>query len=788
MTVTMTMTSSLSRMMCLMMMTSIAHATENYQLSEQTTNMRARTESIQWISESITVLSKDDIESTFRRTLEDLDGYIPGMVFDTLGSTPQGAAIAIRGIHSNRASKGFEPAVAVMMDGVYVGTHTGQNQTLFDIERIEVRRGTQGTFTAAPAEAGAIYIERTKPTGVADLTIRLGLGDYSRKDLDAVLNLPMIYGIATKITGSFLESDNEEISNVSGREENTEERTAISLSFLWDQREDISIQYTYDTEDDRSDTPALINFSTLADLVCVPDPTDILTTANCSNPTTSPGLQPESGSLEFSTQNFSNRRKFEGRYHTLRIEGEFNGFKYTSITGYRATDEKFDQDLDGTSTDFYSSTFDQDYEQLSSEFTVLGQWSDNLTYVVGGYLFNTKYDLIRNDLFILNKLQEAGRLEPGCLDPPACLSDPEIVRNQTRTIDSSQDASITSIFGHADYFINDQWSADFGLRFNRYEKEFVQIVSPIATVTSPGTNLLLRNDEITYRTSGSAGLRFKVDESAMIYFRYGVDYTPAGFYDNATSAESASFHRVQTTQSLEIGMKSHWYDDRLRLNFSYFQNYQDDKVEEFTTLTSAGNFEATADNISQIEVTGFDLEFEYVPLTNLYFRGAYGHTNASYRDYDVADLANAGQVLDLSSIVDPARSPSDTLYITGQYFTPVAEGVLHLFVGYKFVQGYETNPLLTRGTVRSYATLDLSAEYRINDFTIRLFSQNAIDKRYLTSFEGTNDAQIASISANQIGWTADPALCAIQGISTIAEVNRPRYTGIEVIWKPQIRF
>ena len=81
-----TMTSSLSRIMCLMMITSIAHATENYQLSEQTTNMRSRVESVQWISESVTVLSKSDIENTFRRSLEDLDGYIPAMVLDTLGS------------------------------------------------------------------------------------------------------------------------------------------------------------------------------------------------------------------------------------------------------------------------------------------------------------------------------------------------------------------------------------------------------------------------------------------------------------------------------------------------------------------------------------------------------------------------------------------------------------------------------------------------------------------------------------------------------------------------------
>ncbi len=139
---------------------------------DRSTEIHGAPAPLQWTPHAITVVDAAETESTYRRDLEDLQGNAPGLIVDALGGTPQGAAIALRGIGSANVSNGFEPAVAVSIDGVYVGTHASRMQVLFDFETVEVRRGPQATFTAAPNLSGSVQLTRTKPKGEYDVDMR----------------------------------------------------------------------------------------------------------------------------------------------------------------------------------------------------------------------------------------------------------------------------------------------------------------------------------------------------------------------------------------------------------------------------------------------------------------------------------------------------------------------------------------------------------------------------------------------------------------------------------------
>lgn len=740
---------------------------ESTPLKVRSTTTRYQSQDVQWTPTSVTVIDQAEIEATFRRTLEDLDGYVPGMVIDPINGAPQGAAIGLRGIHTNDPSKGREPAVAVSIDGVYVGTHAAQNQTLFDFERVEIARGPQGTFTAAPAEGGSINMIRTKPTGELGLRTRISAGDFNGNDLDAVLNFPVVEGLAGKLTISHSERDSPDLKNViSDRRESGTDRTAYALSLLWNARDNVTVQYTVDMDRDDSDTPGLLSLSRADDLVCVPDPTTPNVIANCGS---SLDLRlPESGNPQRYLQNFSNNREFEADSQIIRVEAEYLDHQITSITGIRSTKEKFAQDLDGTSVDRLSSNFETDYDQISTDLRISGQYSDNLSYTVGGYLFQSESDLNRQDLFVLDTLNTAGRVLP------------PLVPGQTRTLRSQQESMTLSVFGHANYRWDDQWQLDAGIRFANYEKDFDHILRgvnrvPPADFFVPATDIVLKGDKEFNEIAGNVGFVYKVDELAMIYGRYSVDHTPGGFNDNALSVLSAGDYETSTTQGIELGMKSHWMDDRLRLNMAFYNNYQDDKVQRFADRVATGNIESNLGNIAEVKVRGFDLEFEYAVMDNLYLRGTWGHVSADYSRYEVPDLTTPGTTLDLQR--EPERSPENTFYLTGQYSFAYGPGAFGVFLGYQHIDEYVTNSDRVVGNVRAFGTWDATLEYAWQDYKIRLFSQNINDKRNLLNVYRYYDAEFVSLPST---------FTAVQGISTVADVNRPRYTGLEFIWVPTL--
>lgn len=741
-----------------------AEAIEDTVLKSATSDSREKTQDVQWTPGSVTVITMEEIEATFRRTLEDLDGYAPGLVIDPISGTPRGAAIALRGIHSNESSYGFEPAVAVVVDGVYVGTHAGQNQHLFDFESVEVARGPQGVFTPAPAEGGAIYLTRTKPTGELDLKTRITAGEARGTYLDAVLNFPVTDQISGKFSVAYQNRDASDLKNrIADRREYQLDRTSYALSFLWQGNNGWSAHYTLDLDRDESETPGLLSLSQPADLLCVPDPINAPNTlANCAS--NLDGRLPESGNRQRFLQNFSAEREYEEDAHTIHIEGSYLGLDITSITGFRSTKNSSDQDLDGTFVDRHSSVESSDYDQFSTELTADGIYSDNLTYTLGGYFFRSEYDVNRSELFVLDTLQTGGRVSPS------------ILAGQTRSFQSNQESVTLSLMAHANYRWDDQWNFDLGIRLARYEKDFDHFVPAIQRslqFTIADTEIF-GNKEF-HQTAGTVGFSYKVDELAMVYGRYSLDHTPGGFNDRAISLNSAANYDTSSTQGGELGLKSHWLDNRLRLNLAVYNNYQDDRVQFFANRFADGTIEFAYDNISDVEVRGFDLEFEYAPIDNLYLRGSWGHINSDYVRFEIPDLTTPGVVLDVER--DPERSPSNIVYLNGQYGIPYRSGMVNIFLGYQYFDEYRSDLELAIGNVRTYSTWDASIEYTWDAYTIRLFSQNINDKRFLVNAERTFDAQFFTLPAT---------FTDIQGIARVADVNRPRYTGVEFIWQPDL--
>lgn len=155
---------------------------------------------------------------------------------------------------------------------------------------------------------------------------------------------------------------------------------------------------------------------------------------------------------------------------------------------------------------------------------------------------------------------------------------------------------------HLEYRLNKRWIVDVGTRYSFIEKEFDHSPSAIrlndAILPSPVHIIAAKDwDEWTF----SAGLSYRVDDQAMIYLRFSEGFLPGGYSENAVTLESAQSYASETSENWEIGMKSEWFNDKLRLNMAYYQIDQDHKREQFISPAAPGRLESVIDNVARIQ-------------------------------------------------------------------------------------------------------------------------------------------------------------------------------------------
>jgi iron complex outermembrane receptor protein len=723
---------------------------------ELDSELRYQSESVQWTPHSVTVLSKDNLENSYRRDLEGIESMVPGLIVDRMNTTPRGAAIAIRGLGSSGASKGFDPAVAVNIDGVYVGTHTGRLQVLFDFEKIEVVRSPH-TFESNPNLSGSINIQRTRPTGELDVDLRAVVGIDERREIDVIINLPEVAGVKAKLAvyrkdrgGDYFHND------FNLRNENTEDYSVISTTFGWDFRELFTTLYTFDSESSDETTPALLNISAPTDLLCV-------TTASGPFPNCRRGVgNPELDSLRKTSQNFSNERSYDADHHTLKVEFDAFNHHVISITGNRESDEDMDLDLDASQANFYHLQQSQSYSQFSQEITALGEWNERLSYSFGFYYLDSDYDIFQQEYHILKKLGDAGFSEGHAA-------------GEVQELSSAQKTELQSYFAHVNYVINDQWIADLGFRWTELDRKFEHSPSRIrlGNSLSPLRTLLL-GKESSKEGLLSGGLSYKVDDAAMIYARYSEGFLPGGFDENAMSVAAGNSYGSETSRTAEIGLKSDWWGDRLRVNVAYYKTEVDNTVERFDAIVTDGQIESLLDNVAEVEISGWELELTAIPLDNLTIRTSYSHISANYEKYIVPDLITPGELLSRSELT-PERAPGDNLFLSAEYAIPYGPGIIRTYAGYRLFSDYQTFPLLAEGKVNNWTSWDLSVSYEWKEWMFRLFSNNVKSKEFIQNINSISQTAVLPVPAGN---------SSVPSLMTITEYNQPRFTGLEIIYRP----
>ncbi len=382
-----------------------ADAPSNSRVEEVIVTARKREESVQKVPIAITALS-GQLRTADVRNLTDVVAFTPNVRIDPTYQRANAPDITIRGVGAARLDdNSLESPIGVFIDGVYLGTLPGQLIENFDLSRIEVLRGPQGTLFGRNTVGGALNVIRTEPTGDWGAKVSYTTGSWNDQEFRGVLNAPIIKDVlAAKL---FFISENRDgyvhntFLNINQPQKDYK-NYGLTLKFTPNDR--FKALLTAERYDDRSQGSAYLGNYNFAPGI-LPAPTNI-NDINASGGFLDcflPGVfglgnvpcRTTRGIPSSINTNLPNPGHVDTFAYTLNMSEKISdNFKLVSITGYRTQHEQTSYDFDGSSDNLINISTDAHYHQFSEELRAEGNWDTRvgkIALVTGAFYYNNYF-------------------------------------------------------------------------------------------------------------------------------------------------------------------------------------------------------------------------------------------------------------------------------------------------------------------------------------------------------------------------------------------------------------
>ncbi|GAB3287564.1 TonB-dependent receptor [Parahaliea aestuarii] len=677
-------------------------------LEEVVVTARKKEESIQDSPVAVSAVSKDTIDASFLGDATGIVQYSPNLIFDDISAgTPNGGGIAIRGISFQDVEKTFDPTVLIHLDGVPLGTNSGNAMSLLDVERIEVLRGPQGTLFGKNAVGGVINIHRTKPiAGQWAGKVRARAERYDAYGLEGVLNVPLGDNAAVKLNLAQVEKAGYFENITTGKDEgdSTEDRYGIHL--LWDISDTFRAEVQYNSYEQDG---------TLAPMLSISGPQATLcqgfgACAVSDDKPLSGDRRKGAGDLE---QDF----ELDSEDYQVDLNWEINSdLSAVLVAAHREMDEVSFLDFDGSPTEIFHAYRPNSYEQDSLELRFDYDAGDALSFTAGYFNWQSELTDWVNEtdisLFIGVPVEACG------FDGVPC---------SLQTAEASSDSD--SVFFEGDYRLSDEWIVTAGARWIEETKKLTKTTElPVfGLVQLPTTTGERTDDDIIYRL----GLRWEPTDDLMLYTTYSTGFRSGGFSIRASSPEivGAGFEPEQVS-NFEIGIKSTAFENRLRYALTAFYMEYDDMQQEVNIPlpgVGQGNQDAVL-NVGSATIQGLELELS--AIINDYFSVDFngGYLDAEYDEF-TGRIFGDGALTDDNSYLPMRRAPEFTYTAALNYLQDVGNGALTGRLSYNWRDDYAGTVTDFPGThVDAYGVLDASLSYQFGNWRVGVFGRNLTDE------------------------------------------------------------
>lgn len=680
-----------------------------------------REESLQRVGVAATALSGESLSNLGMTQASDLARIVPA--FSINYANPSISQTNIRGVSQNDFADHLEPPIAVYQDESYVGTSGGSSVPMFDMERVEVLRGPQGTLFGRNATGGLVHFISAQPTDHIEGYVQASYGRFNTYNLEGALSGPLSDTVRGRIAFARNASDGPYTNIVSGLEPGGNTSNwgvrAIIDADLGDDTE-LRILGKYYRDDQRGPQYAFT--------VAQPGPQglgiEVATNQTAAFPNiilggtiTAPCAGCNVVGFGGSSSPWEQASNYPGYFERDfwgvqgRLTHDFGDMNLTAISDYLRVvkDTQFDVDMSPQNLFIYGSA--QDYEQFSQELRLDGE-TGALQWVAGVYYLNMRgyYEQpldLDVSVYVGAPLCVGAACGPGSGNAPAHF-EPRY----------SDDVDSMAVFAQGEYALNDQISLTLGARFTHDQKTFDYAWSGV----SPWTAQIPYNDEQTFdNVALKAQIDWRPTDETLIYASYTRGHKGGNWAAPAFPPILTQFfpHDQEVLTSYEGGFKSRFLDNMVTLNGSiYYYDYHN---------YQAFSLQGLAQSIFNKDgsVLGGELELRTNPLEGLEIA-----TSIAMIDSEVRDVA-----LPTGSIVDREMPNTPSFQATAivRYGWDMFGGEMSLQASGKYMGDHYLTVLNEPVNHEdAYATLDLRAGWLSPDgsFEFSVYGQNVTGEVY----------------------------------------------------------
>ncbi len=632
---------------------------------------RKREESLQQTPIAITAFTGESLLKRGLTNLMEVGSFAPNVNMATAPGGSGGgtnAQIYIRGIGQTDFLFTTDPGVGVYIDGVYHPRTLGGVMDLLDLERVEILRGPQGTLFGKNTIGGAVSIISAKPTGETGGHAELTIGKFDRIDGRGSFDFPIVEDqLFAKVSfssknrdgyGKRLDFTTREILDRTGNENEAAGR--IALRYL--PNEDITVDLTADYSRVREESvpTTLINADPLGGVPIT------LWNALIGGPAGTPfDGRYISGDPDVSFGTGPNHSDLTAWGVNLTIEWDAGPMTIKSITAYREMEALFGRDGDGSPLPIVETDQVQDQDQISQEIQVIGDsFDDRLHWVIGGFYFN-EFGRDTNDVVLTSGL--FGALETaGIFGPPGNAVN--IALDLDFDVFNEIDITSYAAFTQGTFDVTDKLSLTGGARLTYEKKDYfsnhfrVASLEPLVFMETVKDNWTA----VTYE----GGADYQVTDDLLVYAKASRGFKSGGFNGRPINDGSVGSFDPEFIFSVEGGVKSEWWDNRLRFNGAVF--YYDYKDLQLTSVAidEFGALALVVLNAGDAQAWGVEAEIEAQPIEGLNIRGSLGYIDLEYTRLKPEAIAGAG-IPGLSAPLP--KTPEWTGSISAEYTVPVQE-------------------------------------------------------------------------------------------------------------------
>lgn len=684
-------------------------------LEEIQVTARRRTESLQDVPIAVTAFSADDLALRGAADITDIAQIAPSVTLEPSRATNSTLTAFIRGVGQQDPLAGFEQGVALYLDDVYMARPQGALLDIYDIERIEILRGPQGTLYGRNAVGGAIKYVTKRLGDEPEFGLKLSYGTYNQIDAVAKGSVPISDKVRIGATVASLNRDGFGKNLTTGEEHYNKKILAAraSLEFLPSDQLFIRIAADYTDDDSNAVAGHRENPAAVSGNAVLEDVYD--TEAGASTNASTAGI---GGNNEVETK---------GIQGTIEWTAS-DSLTFKSVTAYREDYTESVIDFDSLAVDDFDAPVIYDNEQFSQEFQLLYS-SDKLSGVFGFYYLDAS---AANDFDVV--LGQLGRVAFGSV--------------LTAYTGGVVDTKAWSLFADLTYEFSDAMSLSLGGRYTNDKRSADIFRAQYLGGNSPffgndaAIQIATNSDFEAERTfkdfSPRIAIDYKMNDDNLVYASFSRGFK-AGSFDprgaNLASPEVENGFDAETLDSYELGLKSTWMDGRARTNIAvFYSDYKDMQIPGSLPVDTDGDgtndsFVGTVTNAGSAEIKGIEFEGNFLLTEQLTLQTSLNILDAEIKEW----LLNGENIADQREV---QNTPEFMSFVGLTYTTPVGSGTLSVNANWShkssIVQFETPVPEIDQ---EAYDIANASIVWTAEDskYSFGIHGKNLFDTRYKTA-------------------------------------------------------